>query len=72
MQSSVDSEGLVDTFMPFGIRVVPTGIELDKRKLVRRVPVNLVARQENEGDVCGVTARSLEQIAVFRATPALA
>ena len=45
-----------------GIGVVPSGLQLDQRQLVRVVAVDLVGGHGDEDRVRGVTARALEEV----------
>ena len=61
VQRAVDPQLLTDPVPELVIRVVPAGLELNERNLVRRVAVHLVRREEHERRLGTLAPRRLEQ-----------
>ena len=62
MHRRVDPAGLVDSVLVRRVGVVPPGLELDERQLVRHVAVDLVRREESERRLRARAACRLEQV----------
>ncbi len=62
MHGAVDAHGLADPVVVLGPRVLPAGLELNERQLVRPVAVQLVGGHEHEHRLGAVPSAALEEI----------